>query len=129
MTPAEKILREALESIEYNDYDDDTRGRVVGNELAIIARDAIAKVDALPIDYRIPGYLQTDPWALQVMGYIDGLKAKIEASNVTGEKALEVSDKIVTDWLAEVGSDEHGLEWDDLADLKNRIAKALKGNV
>lgn len=39
----------------------------------------------------------------------------------------QIAEKIVTDWLAEVGSDEHGLEWDDLADLKTRIAKELRG--
>lgn len=39
----------------------------------------------------------------------------------------QLADKIVTEWLEEVGSDEHGIEWDDIADLKARIAKALRG--
>lgn len=126
MTSIEKILREALESIRDREWYENA---LDPQWAPAISREAIAKVDALPIDYRLPDYLRDDPWALQVMGHIDGLKAKVETSSITGEKAIEVSDKIVTDWLAEVGSDEHGLEWDDLADLKKRIAKALKGNV
>jgi hypothetical protein len=37
--------------------------------------------------------------------------------------ATKTADKIVTDWLEELG--KHGADWDDLADLKDRIAKAL----
>jgi hypothetical protein len=37
--------------------------------------------------------------------------------------ATETADKIVTEWLDEVGT--HDMYWDDLADLKARIAKAL----
>ncbi len=47
MTPREKILREGLERIEGNDFDDDTRGRVVGNELAVIACETLALADAV----------------------------------------------------------------------------------
>jgi len=36
----------------------------------------------------------------------------------------ETADKIVTEWLAEVGRNED-MGWDDLADLKARIAKAV----
>ena len=38
----------------------------------------------------------------------------------------QTADKIVEDWLVEVGSDRHGIEWDDISDLKARIAKALE---
>lgn len=55
-----------------------------------------------------------------------GWSARVELET---ESIDAIADKIITDWLAELGKDEHVVDWDDLADLKNRIAKALKGNV
>ena len=40
--------------------------------------------------------------------------------------ASETADKIVTEWLAEVARNDD-MNWDDLADLKARIAKAMSG--
>jgi len=37
----------------------------------------------------------------------------------------EISNKIITEWLAEVG--EQGMEWDDIADLEDRIVKSISG--
>jgi hypothetical protein len=42
-------------------------------------------------------------------------------------KSADTARTIVSDWLREVGDDSHGIEWDDLADLRGRISIALSG--
>ena len=70
MTEREKILRDGLEGLDKGFYGH----RLTIREAQRLIRETIAKADTVPRDPRLPDYLKDDPWALQMLDYVDGLK-------------------------------------------------------
>jgi hypothetical protein len=75
------------------------------------------------------GYLRRVP-DVQPLGADKTLRVQRKGTKINKSTDREIvetekAEKLVSEWLDEVGRDEHGIEWDDIADLKKRIAKAL----